>query len=234
MKRIISVILLCLVPALFCFAQNSVSSLVDIEGVAGAGSLPKPECNTQETGIVVVKVIVNQQGKVTQAVAGYIGSTTTDKVLLSAAKEAALKASFKMAEGVAGLTVGTITYGFGITLDKENVHGKGVTRDGHISIADLLDYHKDGKYKIRAVFFGIADEDSLCFYIAQKQDEILPVRLADTPQAREQFKQLMFFEGGEPIEVEGVLSKMEFDEVVFKGLVNATILFMPDLASDVL
>jgi len=228
MKRTVSVFLLCMVSAFLCLAQNNVTASVDIVGVTGAGSLPKPSYHSEATGIVVVKVIVNEKGKVTEAIPGFTGSTTDNKVLLAAAKEAALKARFKMADNVNSLCTGTIIYGFGTTLEADNVPGKGVSRNGYISIGDLLDYHTDGNYKIQGFFFGIENEDSLRFYVNEKVDEILPVQLSDTPQAREQFQKLLFFEGGEPMDVEGELISMVIGEQTLKGLTNATILTMPN------
>ena len=227
MKRIVSSLLLCLVSAFLCLAQNDVTASVDIVGVAGAGSLPKPSYHSEATGVVVVKVLVTPQGKVTEAIPGFTGSTTDNKVLLAAAKEAALKARFKMADNVNGLCTGTIIYGFGTTLKADNIHGKGVLRNGYISIGDLIDYHTDGSYKIQAFYFGIENADSLRFYVNEKEDEILPVQLSDTPQAREQIQKMLFFEGGEPLNVEGELTYMEIGDQTLKGLINATILTMP-------
>ena len=227
MKRILASAIVLLSSAFLCLAQNNVTASVDIVGVAGAGTLPKPSYHSKATGVVVVKVTVNEKGKVTEAIPGFTGSTTDNKVLLAAAKEAALKARFKMADNVNDLCTGTIIYGFGTTLEADNVPGKGVSHNGYISIGDLLDYHTDGSYKIQGFFFGIESEDSLRFYVYEKVDEILPVQLADTPQAREQFQKLLFFKGGEPIDIEGELISMVISEQTLKGLTNATILTMP-------
>lgn len=224
MKRIFFSLLLTLAVSLGCWAQNAVNAMVDIEGIAGGGSLPKPSYKSRETGIVVVKVVVNSQGKVIEAMPGYTGSDTTDPTLCAAAKEAALKARFKMADVLGGNCTGTITYGFGVELSTDNVQGKGVDPDGFISIADLLDYHEDGEYCVRAAIFGFADEEALIFYVQQREDEILPVQLAPSVDAAATYNSLKDLPQGAPIEVKGTLSKLVFGEETLKALVNAEVL----------
>ena len=75
------------------------------------GALPMPEYNKQEEGTVVVEVIVDKDGKVTQAVAGVKGTTTPDESLRRAAREAALKARFEPKPSVP-FQQGKITYKF--------------------------------------------------------------------------------------------------------------------------
>ncbi len=75
-------------------------------------SLPKPEYKYQVEGTVVVRVRVNREGKVISAEAGVKGSNTTDKRLLDAAREAALKARFDQKPNAPFTQVGTITYHF--------------------------------------------------------------------------------------------------------------------------
>ncbi len=76
------------------------------------GSLPKPAYNSQEEGTVVVRIWVDQYGKVTRAVAGAEGTTTTDSKLWSAARAAAMKSNFNMDGDAPALQEGTITYKF--------------------------------------------------------------------------------------------------------------------------
>jgi colicin import membrane protein len=75
-------------------------------------SLPKPEYNVQESGKVVVKIRVNQEGIVTYAEAGAPGTNTLNKELLDAAHKAALKARFNSSPDAAYTQQGTITYHF--------------------------------------------------------------------------------------------------------------------------
>ena len=74
--------------------------------------LKKPTYNSQESGKVVVKIWVDQYGKVQKAVPGADGTTVTDKALWTAARNAALETGFNMSANAPALQEGTITYIF--------------------------------------------------------------------------------------------------------------------------
>ena len=83
------------------------------EGLQGRGligSLPQPKYPGQNSGKVVVNVVVNQAGVVTEASYEPKGSTTNDKALVDAALVAARKARFTEAQ--AFKQGGKITYVF--------------------------------------------------------------------------------------------------------------------------
>lgn len=80
-------------------------------GDRGATALPYPQYDYQGEGKVVVEVTVDQSGRVTNARAGVVGSTTQDEYLLRVAREAALKARFDSRPGTP-IQKGTITYIF--------------------------------------------------------------------------------------------------------------------------
>ena len=82
----------------------------DLGGRGMVGALPRPSYNSNENGKVVVYVNVNASGKVLKAKWGK-GTTTSSRVLLLAAEEAAMKAKFKAVSGTSIVT-GTITYYF--------------------------------------------------------------------------------------------------------------------------
>ncbi len=92
----------------------------DIDGAPSArlqgrnvvGSLPFPAYTVNKAGKVVVKILVDQYGKVTNAIPGMEGTTVQDKTLWEAAKQAALKAQFNISSGAATVQEGTITYIF--------------------------------------------------------------------------------------------------------------------------
>ena len=75
-------------------------------------SMPKPYYPGNEEGIIVVQVKVDKNGKVTSADPGVRGSNTYNTQLLSAAKQAALKARFNVDEKAPAFQQGTITYRF--------------------------------------------------------------------------------------------------------------------------
>ena len=73
----------------------------------------KPDC--QEEGTVVVSIEVDQNGKVTKAIAGVKGSTNTAACLLKPAKEAALKTKWNAALNAPSKQRGTIIYKFSLS-----------------------------------------------------------------------------------------------------------------------
>lgn len=82
-----------------------------LQGRGLVGDLPKPLFpNDNRSGKVVIRVTVNGDGTVASANYEPKGSTTSDAVLVEAAKKAALKARF--AESRAAVDGGTITYIF--------------------------------------------------------------------------------------------------------------------------
>ncbi|WP_320112837.1 hypothetical protein [Draconibacterium orientale] len=81
-------------------------------GGRSAISLPKPEYPGNDAGIVVVKVIVDKNGRVTSAEPGVRGTTIANKAFWDEAKQAALKAKFNVDENAAAFQQGTISYRF--------------------------------------------------------------------------------------------------------------------------
>lgn len=77
-------------------------------------SIPKIEDNSQETGKVVIDIIVDKYGKVTSATGPAKGSTTTSALLVKKAKEAALAATFSPSPNGVEQQKGTITVVFSV------------------------------------------------------------------------------------------------------------------------
>jgi outer membrane biosynthesis protein TonB len=75
---------------------------------------PKPIYDGQEEGIVVVRIIVDQNGKVLEAFGGQKGSTTTNLQLIKRAQEAALKTRWAADPTAPSRQTGKITYRFQI------------------------------------------------------------------------------------------------------------------------
>jgi TonB family protein len=73
--------------------------------------LQKPEYNYQAEGVVVVKITVDKNGLVINAVPGVKGSTTIDDYLLQVARKAALESKFSRKPD-ATVQTGTIRYHF--------------------------------------------------------------------------------------------------------------------------
>ena len=75
-------------------------------------SLPKPSPKFEQEGKVVVRIIVNAEGKVIQAVVGDEGTTVSNEKTRQLAREAALKAEFYPSQNGTAPAVGTIIYTF--------------------------------------------------------------------------------------------------------------------------
>ncbi|MEO8147581.1 MAG: energy transducer TonB [Bacteroidia bacterium] len=73
---------------------------------------PKIVDKSQETGKVVVDIIVDKSGKVISAIPGGVGSTTTSAYLYKLAKEAALATPFNASPDGRETQKGTITFNF--------------------------------------------------------------------------------------------------------------------------
>lgn len=76
------------------------------------GSLQLPSYTVQKAGRVVVKIMVDRDGNVTDAIPGIEGTTVQDRSLWSAARQAALKARFNANPKAPISQEGTITYIF--------------------------------------------------------------------------------------------------------------------------
>lgn len=74
--------------------------------------LTEPNKNFTETGVVVVKIWVDRNGKVTRALAGAPGTTTSSATLRKLAEEAAKKSTFSANPDADVEQVGTIEYRF--------------------------------------------------------------------------------------------------------------------------
>lgn len=79
-----------------------------------AVSLPKPEYNSNQQGKIVVRIWVDQQGRVTRVEAPYKESTITTGTLVEQAKAAARRARFNASTNAPEEQIGTITYIFKI------------------------------------------------------------------------------------------------------------------------
>ena len=75
-------------------------------------SMPKPRYPGNDAGLVVVKVTVDKNGKVTNAEPGARGTTIMDQAFWNEAKQAALKAKFNVSETAPAFQQGTISYRF--------------------------------------------------------------------------------------------------------------------------
>ena len=75
-------------------------------------SLAKPPYDSEEEGVVVVRIWVDRNGVVVRTQAGVKGTTTMDRRLWTTAEDAARKSRFVPSEHAPEPQVGTITYRF--------------------------------------------------------------------------------------------------------------------------
>ena len=85
-----------------------------LKGRSTVGAIVKPSYPTQEYGVVVVTIWVDNYGNVSKAQPGAQGTTVNDSGLWNAAREAALKTHFNMDADAPALQKGTITYNFAL------------------------------------------------------------------------------------------------------------------------
>lgn len=84
-----------------------------LAGRSVVGHLARPAYDIQKEGRVVVRIAVDQNGKVIEAIPGADGTTVTDKTLWNAARNAAMEARFSKTTDVTKMKqYGTITYIF--------------------------------------------------------------------------------------------------------------------------
>ena len=92
--------------------ETSGEPKANLKGRTLNGTLPRPSYPVQKSGVVVVKIWVDNYGIVQKAIAGAEGTTVTDKDLWNAARKAAMGASFDMSADAPAMQKGTITYIF--------------------------------------------------------------------------------------------------------------------------
>jgi len=85
-----------------------------LEGRTVLGMLQKPVYAVQESGTVVVSILVDQYGKVTSATPGARGTTVNNQKLWNAARDAAMRTKFTMKADAPAEQKGTITYKFNL------------------------------------------------------------------------------------------------------------------------
>ncbi len=78
------------------------------------GNLPRPAYNVQESGTVVVDIVVDNYGNVVEAKPGGDGTTVLNKALHAAARKAAMETHFNQSADAPAMQEGTITYYFNL------------------------------------------------------------------------------------------------------------------------
>ncbi len=216
MRKIISAITLFLLSTLILWGQ------ANIQGRYVVGSLPKPSYNNKATGTVVVQVKIDQYGLVTEAIAGADGTTTTDKDLWNAARNAALKAHFNQNANAPSIQTGTITYHFKNGSDNSASDYCNQQTESIVEIKTLVDVLERGTFTIKGSFAGVHDYSQLIFLI-EEDDYIIPVKLVQNDLGAEKRFAALGMREGDSLVVKGRLSSIDIDSHDYKGLVDAFI-----------
>ena len=117
MKKLILTLILAtssIVASAQWYAQSSVTATASaqLDGRGVEGSLPRPSYDVNSDCTVVVTVWVDNFGKVVKAQAGAYGTTTTNRSIWAAAREAAMNTRFKQKMDAPALQEGSIKYTF--------------------------------------------------------------------------------------------------------------------------
>lgn len=212
------------IAVLFSFsvsAQQTVGSTnAHVKGRYVVGSLPKPSYNSQAEGIVVVQIKVDQYGSVIEAIPGAEGTTTNDKNLWSASRNAAMKAHFNQSANAPAVQTGTLTYIF--KLDGGTYISKCLDANEFTPVKDLVDIQRPGVYSIRAKYVRTHKLDKLIFLV-EEDDYIIPIQLRKNDLGAEKRFQSLNLQAGDSLTIKGSLSKIDVDLEDYTGLVDAVI-----------
>lgn len=215
MKKILLIILLCL-PVL-CFGQ------AHLKGRTVVGTLPRPSYTVDAEGVVVVQVKVDQYGNVTEAIPGTEGTTVTNKLLWSAARNAAMKAHFNMSADAPALQTGTITYRFGINSKTGSLDTVDSEEEPYTSVKDIVENEKYGTFLTKAFFSETYNQNDLVFLI-EDEDYIIPIKLVKNDLgAVKRFRSLDLHKG-DTLTIRGKLSTIYIRADEYKGLEEASII----------
>ena len=104
-------------PASSKYYENTGSGAKGDYNLAGRKALSKPkrQPDCQEEGVVVVRITVNNKGKVLRAIPGVKGTTNTAPCLAKPAKEAALNTTWNVDSNAPKIQTGTIIYKFSLS-----------------------------------------------------------------------------------------------------------------------
>lgn len=118
MKKI-AFFLAIVISSISLLGQNTDVPHSHLKGRSVVGALPRPVYDSEESGTVVVSIWVDNYGNVTKAQAGAEGTTTNNKKLWTAARDAAMKAHFNQKADAPALQEGTITYIFTLVGERQ-------------------------------------------------------------------------------------------------------------------
>ncbi len=166
---------------------------------------------------------VDQYGNVTEAIPGTEGTTVTNKLLWSAARNAAMKAHFNMSADAPALQTGTITYRFGINSKTGSLDTVDSEEEPYTSVKDIVENEKYGTFLTKAFFSETYNQNDLVFLI-EDEDYIIPIKLVKNDLgAVKRFRSLDLHKG-DTLTIRGKLSTIYIRADEYKGLEEASII----------
>ena len=168
----------------------------------------------------MVQIKVDQYGTVVEAIPGAEGTTTKDKNLWNAARDAALKAHFNQSANAPTIQTGTLKYSF--SLGDKSFLSNSYSADEYTPIKDLVDAQGRGVYSIRAKYVRPHKLDKLIFLV-EEDDYIIPIQLRKNDLGAEKRFQSLNLQAGDSLTIRGTLSKIDVDFEDYTGLSDAVI-----------
>ena len=205
---------------LFLLIATLTVSYAQVKGRTIVGSLPKPSYTSQSEGVVVVQIKVDQYGTVVEAIPGAEGTTTKDKNLWNAARDAALKAHFNQSANAPAIQTGTLKYSF--SLGDKSFLSNSYSANEYTPIKDLVDAQGHGVYSIRAKYVRPHKLEKLIFLV-EEDDYIIPIQLRKNDLGAEKRFQSLNLQAGDSLTIRGTLSKIDVDFEDYTGLSDAVI-----------
>lgn len=218
-------LLLIVFPAMAQYTEGS--AVAHLQGRNIVGSLPRPSYSATSEGIVVVQVKVDQYGNVIEAIPGAEGTTTTDKELWKAVRNAAMKAIFNMDTDAPVLQTGNITYCIGLSC--KNVFPPVSESNGIVftPIKTIVNSTGHRTYYINAHFEKTHDLKKLIFLV-EEDDYIIPIQLLKKDLGAEKRFLALELKEGDKVVIKGVLSIVNVDDEYYNGLSDAVIIEAKD------
>ncbi len=155
-----------------CFAQNEIRCILEGRHVNKASLVAPVRDGIQESGRVVVKIWVDQYGKVSRAEPGADGTTITNAKLWAACGAAAMSAVFDLRAEAPSLQEGLIIYPFPGIAPKETSHND----ISQITVKEIVENPRPGRFRVTGHYYETFDYKNLLLSIEEEQ-YVIPVRL---------------------------------------------------------
>ena len=201
-----------------CFAQNEIRCILEGRHVNKASLVAPVSDGIQESGRVVVKIWVNQYGKVSRAEPGADGTTITNAKLWAACRAAAMSAVFELRAEAPSLQEGLIIYPFPEITPKETAHND----ISQITVKEIVENPRPGRFRVSGHYYETFDYKNLLLSIEEEQ-YVIPVRLVKKDLGAENRFRSLNLNKKDIITIEGDIERISVNYEYFYGLTDAVI-----------